>query len=84
MALSLLGSATRSVPPVAERNFEQRVSPSPRGKKGARLAAPRVGRVRMGDRTDRACNPRKSHLGAIQASPSAREFTRRERGERAS
>ena len=48
MALSLLGSATRSVPPVAERNFEQRVSPSP-----------------AGDRTDRACNPRKLHLGAL-------------------
>ena len=67
MALSLLGSATRSVPPVAERNFEQRVSPSP-----------------AGDRTDRACNPRNSHLGALQASPSALEFTRRERSERAS
>jgi hypothetical protein len=54
MALSLLGSATRSVPPVAERNFEQRVSPSP-----------------AGDRTDRACNPRKLHLGALQASSHA-------------
>jgi hypothetical protein len=37
MALSLLGSATRSVPPVAERNFEQCVSPSPSGKGASRV-----------------------------------------------
>ena len=43
MALSLLGSATRSVPPVAERNFEQRVSPSPRGKKGRVSPRPGLG-----------------------------------------